>query len=240
MSRRGKLILTLAIPLALASVFIRLGVWQVSRLGERRDFNRLLSARLVAEPVDLYGVTPDTSAGHYRRVTVEGRFDFAHQIVYAGRSRQGSPGVYLITPLRLPGSDTVVMVNRGWVYSPDAGSVNESRWQEGDSAKITGYLETFTATDPRTNPSRPRRLHALNRVRIEELAGAPIAPYLIVRTDTAAAPPPSAADAPVDSTPARLGMPILDEGSHQSYAFQWFAFATIAIVGGVALAIKSR
>jgi cytochrome oxidase assembly protein ShyY1 len=30
----------------------------------------------------------------------------------------------------------------------------------------------------------------------------------------------------------------LDEGPHRSYAFQWFSFATIAIVGGIILFLK--
>ncbi len=236
MSGRGKLLLTLAIPLACASVFIRLGVWQLERLHERREFNKLLAARGVAEPIDFKALTPDTAAGHYRRVSASGRFDYDHQIVYAGRSRQGSPGVYLITPMRVAGGDTLVMVNRGWVYSPDAGSVDESRWREADSNSVTGYVETYVAAEPRANPATPRRIHALNKGAIEALVGAPVAPYIIVRTDTALTPTSAAAD----SVPARLEIPPLDEGPHQSYAFQWFAFATIAVVGGVALVLKSR
>jgi surfeit locus 1 family protein len=232
MSGRARLLLTLAIPLAFASVFIRLGVWQLDRLSERRAFNKLLAGRGEAQAIDLKTLTTDTSLGHYRRVTVSGRFDYEHQIVYAGRSRQGSPGVYLLTPLRSEMGDTVVLVNRGWVYSPDAGAVDESRWREGDSAKVTGYAETYVRGDPKASPSNPRRLHALDFATVERLVGAPIAPYFVVRTDTAATPVPGA----VDSVPARLEIPPLDEGPHQSYAIQWFAFATIAVVGGVLLA----
>ena len=239
MPKRLKLILTLAIPLACASVFIRLGVWQLSRLAERRAFNATLAARTVAQPIDIQELTRDTALGHYRRVTASGRFDYDHQIVYAGRSRNGSPGVYLITPLRMAGTDTVVMVNRGWVYSPDAATVDESRWREADSAAVAGYTETFVTADPRVNPAAPRRLRTLDQGTIARLVPAPIAPYVIVRNDTSitVAAPRSATSppAPVDSTPARLVLPPLDEGPHQSYAFQWFAFATIAVVGGVML-----
>ena len=33
------------------------------------------------------------------------------------------------------------------------------------------------------------------------------------------------------NVPPRIEVPPLDEGPHQSYAIQWFSFATIAIVG---------
>lgn len=236
MQKRLKLILTLAIPLACASVFVRFGAWQLSRLTERRAFNTILAARTIAQPIAFQALTRDTSVGHYRRVTASGRFDYTHQIVYAGRSRDGSPGVYLITPLRMDGTDTVVLVNRGWVYSPDAATVVESRWQEADSASVAGYTETFVAADPRVNPAMPRRLRTLDQATIAQLVAAPIAPYIIIRNDTTVPSAMPAAGPPaVDSTPARLTLPPLDEGPHQSYAFQWFAFAAIAVAGGVML-----
>jgi cytochrome oxidase assembly protein ShyY1 len=33
----------------------------------------------------------------------------------------------------------------------------------------------------------------------------------------------------------RLGEPVLSDGSHRSYAIQWFSFALIALVGGTLL-----
>ena len=47
-----------------------------------------------------------------------------------GRTRSGSPGVHILTPLRIPESDTALLVNRGWVYSPDARTVDLTRWRE--------------------------------------------------------------------------------------------------------------
>jgi surfeit locus 1 family protein len=38
----------------------------------------------------------------------------------------------------------------------------------------------------------------------------------------------------------RVPAPALDEGPHMSYAIQWFAFATVAIVGGVAFVRAGR
>ena len=43
-----------------------------------------------------------------------------------------------------------------------------------------------------------------------------------------------------DSVPRRLPPPVVDMGPHRSYATQWFAFAIIAVVGGVVLFRRTR
>lgn len=57
--------------------------------------------------------------------------------------------------------------------------------------------------------------------------GKPVAPVQLVMTSDSAAR--------ADSVPRRLPPPTLDQGPHRSYAAQWFAFAIIALVGGVIL-----
>jgi len=86
--------------------------------------------------------------------------------------------------------------------------------------------------DARPQGGGGRRVRSLDRAAIERAVGLPLAPYILVQTsDTTVRP---------DSVPVRLKLPVLDEGPHKSYALQWFAFAIIAVVGGVALTIRSR
>jgi len=237
--------LGLAIPLACAALFVRLGVWQLSRLAERRAFNATLAVRLSAPPVDVAALPADTAQGHYRRVTAAGVLRYDREVVLAGRARQGAPGVHLLTPLDVPGRgarDAVVMVNRGWVYSADAATVEPARWRERDTVRVEGYVETYRVdsrkqTAVSSQPSARSRersasgaplrtIRGLDREAIERAVGSSVAPYVLVQTgDTAVR----------DSVPVRLGLPSLDEGPHRNYAIQWFAFAVIAVVGGVAL-----
>jgi surfeit locus 1 family protein len=165
-------------------------------------------------------------------VWAAGTLLYDREVVYAGRSRDGSPGVDLLTPMKLAGHDTVVMVNRGFAYSEDAASVDNGRWRERDSARVAGYAETFAAKERGAAPPGLRRVHALDRAAIQAIVGLPVAPYLVVET------PEGAVHA--DSVPARLDVPSLGEGPHKSYAVQWFSFALIAVVGGVALSRRSR
>jgi surfeit locus 1 family protein len=221
--------LTLGIPLACAALFVRLGVWQLARLKEKRAFNTTLSARLAAPAADIISLPPDTALGHYRRVSASGAMLYDREVVYAGRSHEGAPGVDLLTPMKIAGRDTVVMVNRGWAYSADAARIENARWKEKDSAQVAGYAETFAGTE---RQQTERRVHALDRAAIQKLVGIPVAPYILVQTSDSVAHG--------DSIPVRLNFPALDEGPHQSYAIQWFSFALVAVVGGVALSRRSR
>jgi len=131
--------------------------------------------------------------------------------------------------MKIAGRDTVVMVNRGWAYSADAARIENARWKEKDSAQVAGYAETFAGTE---RQQTERRVHALDRAAIQKLVGIPVAPYILVQTSDSVAHG--------DSIPVRLNFPALDEGPHQSYAIQWFSFALVAVVGGVALSRRSR
>ena len=240
-SLRRRPILTLLVPLLAAALFVRLGVWQLARLAERRAFNATLLARREAPPVPVGALGADTAAGHYRRASATGVFLYDRELAYAGRTHEGSPGVNLLTPLRAAGTDTVVMVNRGWVYSPDAATVAFAKWRERDSVAVAGFAETFAATGRGAPPSgapkaergsRSGAVYRLNRADVERAVGLPVAPFILVQTSDSATRG--------DSVPVRLVLPSLDEGPHGSYAMQWFSFATIAVVGGAVLFLKRR
>jgi surfeit locus 1 family protein len=231
MSRRT--VLYLVISLALAALFVRLGVWQLSRLHERRARNATIAARLAEPPASLRAVPADSGAAHYRRVHVAGRLDYAHELVLANRSHNGSPGVDLVTPLRVAGIDTAILVNRGWVYSPNGTDVDRARWREGDSLDADGWIEIPSRQRGAAQlSSSPGAFRWLEPAAATAYVGAPVTPYYVVLD-------------PIDSTtprdrPVRLGRPALDEGPHMSYAIQWFCFAAVAVIGAAVFAAKQR
>jgi surfeit locus 1 family protein len=231
MSRRSLSLLVLS--LVTAAICVRLGFWQLSRLGERRARNAAVAARLREAPASVDVLPADTALRRHRRVAVAGVADYAHEIVLVNRSRDGSPGVHIVTPVRVPGRDTAVLVNRGWVYSGNGTDVDLTRWREGDSVAVDGYVEL-----PSSRPG-PARLGAdrdvrayrwLDPVAVGRELGFPVTPYYVVWT-----PPPGEAEPPQDR-PVRVPPPSMDEGSHMSYAVQWFSFAAVALVGGLAFA----
>lgn len=219
-----KTLFAIVFTLAGATTFARLGFWQLSRLAERRAYNAHLEERLAAPPVGVTSLPADSGAGHYRRVNARGVLDFPAELVLAARSSEGSPGVHVLTPLRLAG-DTIVMVNRGWVYSPDARTVDLTKWREheGDTITVIGYAETWTGRETAPLPTVLHTVRTLDSAAVAVRVGSPVLTYYVVQTSDSAV----SARAPV-----RLGEPSLGEGSHKSYAIQWFSFTLIAIIGG--------
>jgi surfeit locus 1 family protein len=224
MSRRTLLFCALAV--AAAALFVRLGFWQLARLHERQARNAVIGAQQRSAPIPLAALPRDPAAVRYRPARVEGRFDYEHELILGSRTRRGSPGVDLLTPVRVTGSDTAVLVNRGWVYSPDGGTVDRTRWREGDSARVAGYVELYAADAGATRSATDSRI--VRRVSRQEIAAKvpyPVAPYYLV----------SIGDSTSTTHPARREIVALDDGPHRSYAVQWFCFAAIAIGGAAAV-----
>jgi surfeit locus 1 family protein len=211
------------VAISLAAIFISLGFWQLRRLSARREANALVAARRVAAQVQLDSLPRDTAEARFRRVHVRGIYDHGHEILFTLRGRNGSPGVNILTPLLRPRNDTAVLVNRGWVYSPDGMTVDTRPWHEADTLNGTGFVETFPTKGPFAppNPARPRSFRRLNRADLMKVFPYPIANYYVVLTDSAEKP----------NIPPRVEAAPLDEGSHRNYAIQWFSFAAISIIG---------
>src|SRR3954469_16457072 len=203
MSRRT--IVFCALAVVAAAVFIRLGLWQVARLHERQARNAIVAAQQRSAPVPFATVPRDTAAAHYRPVTVVGRYDYEHELVLASRTHNGSPGVELLTPVRVAGTDSGVLVNRGWVYSPDGGTVDLARWRESDSAVVTGYVELYSAdAGATTSTSGPRIVRRVTRAEISAKVPYAVAPFYVVEVGRDARPlgalGPRPLDGPIGAT----------------------------------------
>jgi len=217
-----KIILSI-LAIAFAIVCVSLGVWQLRRLSARQKENAFLAARRFAPELPLDSLPRDTSASHFRRVRVTGTYDFNHEIIFTLRGRNGSPGINILTPVLRNGKDSAILVNRGWIYSPDGVTADLNPWREAESVNASGFVETFPTKGPfpPPNPARPRAFRRLDRAALEKVFPYPIANYYVVITDSSASP----------SAPPRVEPLPLDEGPHRNYAIQWFSFAAISIIG---------
>lgn len=230
MSRRNVVFIVLSILVAAGCV--RLGLWQLSRHRERASRNALVEARLKEPAVDVARLPRDTAAARFRRATARGEFLYDRQVVLASRMQRGSPGVHVLTPLRIAGTDSLLLVNRGWAYSPDGATVDLPRWNEQEgTVALSGFVEPYPDVATATVQGRERTLRRLAPRDVERLAGGPVLPFYLV-LDT---PSPRAGGEAL----ARLDPPSLDEGSHFSYAVQWFSFAAIALAGGLLVTRRS-
>jgi len=219
--------------LLMAAGCVRLGVWQLGRLAERRTRNAAIIRRMAAPAAGWGQATRDSASARYRQVQLTGRYDYARELVLTSRGRDGAPGVHVLTPL-VVADGPPVLVNRGWAYAADGMSVDLAKWQEGDSAAVDGYLEEFVAVRGMVStPSQRRGVRYLARDSIEARLGERVAPFLVVQRM-------GSVQGDTLAHLIRVDLPVLDEGSHRSYAIQWFAFAAIAMVGAGAVARRPR
>ncbi|MBK9979877.1 MAG: SURF1 family protein [Gemmatimonadetes bacterium] len=219
--------------LVVAAGCVRLGFWQLARLGERRGSNAAIAERLTAPAVPWGEAVRDSARARYRRVQLAGRYDYARELVLTSRGRSGAPGVHVLTPLLVAGSPPI-LVNRGWAYAADGMSVDLAAWHEGDSAIVDGFLEEFVvAAGMVSTTSQPRGVRRLVRDSIEARLGERVAPFIVVQRI-------GSEQRDTLQHLMRADPPALDEGSHRSYAVQWFAFALIALVGTAAVARRPR
>ena len=211
-----------AVALAVAIACVRLGLWQLDRLGQRRARNAVVAARLALPPVEAGGrVTADSA--RQRRIVARGVYDFAHERVWPGRSFDGTPGVALVTPLRLA-DGSAVLVDRGWVPAPDAYHVDQAVYREPDTATVEGL-----------GVIPPRGRGDVDLGRLRDSLPYRVLPFVIQQTGAS----PSRLGAGGGGLPRRWPRPVLDDGPHLSYALQWFSFALIIVVGTTALLRKT-
>ncbi len=211
----------MALCLVAAAGFVRLGFWQLHRLAERRAANRALLAARAAPVVSLIGPSLASAAALVdHRVSAAGRYDHTHDIVLRGGAFEGVPGVYIATPLRLSGSDTAVMVERGFVPAPDAATADPGTFAEPGDLRVTGLARPLGSGGGKPLTRDGRTTWA----RLDLAALRDSLPYPILNISIRQTPDPS-----LPRFPRRLDPPAVDEGPHMSYALQWFFFATLAV-----------
>jgi surfeit locus 1 family protein len=217
--------------LIVAAVFVRLGFWQLGRLEERRAANRAAAAAR-AEPARELGIGPDWTAEELseRWVEASGEFDHGHEVVIRGQAFQGTPGVLVVTPLRLAASDSAVLVLRGFVPSADAVRADLDPLREPGRVRVRGLAMPIPSGggqpiehDGRTTWAR------LDLAALRDRLPYPVLPVLLRQSP----------DGGLPASPRRLPPPELSEGPHLSYAIQWFAFAAMAVAFGVLVVGRS-
>jgi len=225
------------VVMVVASVFIRLGIWQLDRLEARRSHNDTVAGRTTQQPVELNRLLADvpTDELEYRRTVARGTFDVDEEILVRSRTYNGEAGFHVVTPLVTePG--VAVLVNRGWVpLGLDHPPVSPAFPPTGQ-VEVTGTVrdsQSAPALGPR-DPSDERleRVYWIDIPRIQQQSGYLLAPVSIELR--------SQVPAQTGSLPVPVPAPGLSEGSHFAYAIQWFAFALIGLGGYGALLRRSR
>jgi surfeit locus 1 family protein len=226
-----KWLMTTLLVLAGSAICVRLGIWQLDRLEQRRAFNAQVGSMRAAVPVVLgINIPKDISTMEWRKITVTGRFDFENQVAIRNQYNGDQYGYHLITPLLF--DEEAVLVDRGWV--PADGNSDPQAWRKYDQTGLVNLAGQIRlgqgqpafggVPDPELSPGQ-KRLDIWNNLDLGRIAKQIPYPVLSVYIQ------PDAGGN--DFKPPIPFQPVLDlsEGPHFGYALQWFSFAAILIVG---------
>ena len=167
------------------------------------------------------------SAARLERVVVEGEFLPMHTVYLDNKTRRGRSGYEIVTPLRLRGSASHVLVNRGWIASgATRDALPEVRTPAGQ-VHIEGIaLERLPRVlTIRTNPGKVRQSLDVKAYAAE--TGLRLEPRVIEQHSSL--PDGLARDWP----PHDAGVE-----KHQAYALQWYSLAALAVVLVVVLSFR--
>lgn len=225
-------ILLFGFTLLVAGACIGLGIWQLRRLSARRTANReMLMARKLPPLIMENGVAPRLQA--YRRARLRGELDESREFLLRGRVVQGVPAILVVTPLRMAGSDTAVLIERGFVPALDAVDPGTATWSEAGRREFQGILlaiPDFGDGEPFQHAGR-ETWQRLDLPAMRARLPYPIAPvYLVAEPDSAEG---EAHTVRGQVYPFRAEAPPLSEGPHLMYAVQWFGIAVAAAAFGV-------
>ena len=231
---------TTLLVLAAMAVMVRLGFWQLDRLAQRRARNAQIARQLALPPLDLTDapLPADPNVLKNRRVTVRGQFDFTRQVALLYQNWMGTPGIHLVAPLRIEGSNRAVLVDRGWIPEAEAAPERWSQFDKPGTVVITGFLQ-LSQPPPRGRTdgkavASPSFQNAWYRIDIPALQAQ--MPYDLLPIYILQAPSDDdGTHLPYRSEPSFD----LSDGPHLGYAIQWFIFALI-LGGGYLRYISSK
>jgi len=211
-------------------VLIRLGIWQLDRLQQRRAFNAQVESSRTQPLLDLNAVQPGNIVDmEWRSVQMTGKYDFENQVAIKNQYNNNQYGYHLLTPLLSNG--TAVLVDRGWI--PADSNSTPADWRKYDQVgeiKVTGQIRLGLGKPAFGGiadilPEDGSRLEFWNNADVAQISKQ--LPYPILGVYIQEAPNPSNAEPPISFQPELD----LTEGPHLGYAIQWFMFASMLFFG---------
>ena len=228
--KQPRWILAIIVGAFVALSFVRLGMWQLDRLDERRAENAVIEDRraAVTRPIEgligQYGLSPIDLVD--RAATVDGTYRTDLEFFSIGRTYGDLSGTLVVTPLELTDGQLLAVV-RGIVPPGTEGPPAVGYEPPTGVVTVTGIVqdgeEPGRIAEPDPEDGVLRSISRLDLAFIDRWIDGDVLPISLTLVDQSPANP--------EGTPIPVPAAELTEGSHLGYAVQWFAFAIIVGVG---------
>ncbi|MEV6874051.1 SURF1 family cytochrome oxidase biogenesis protein [Amycolatopsis sp. NPDC051128] len=233
--RPGWLALTAVVFTFAICCFTLLAPWQFSRNTEREQQNAALEASFTAAPVPLARLLPPgTVPGQYTEwhlVSITGQYLPDKEVVARLRTVQGEGAFEVLTPLRTT-DGTVVLIDRGYVRLDSKSGLLPYAPPPAGTVQVTARVRA-DETDPKNRDAFA-----------DASTGGRLQSYVVDSRVVARAgkldirPGYFQLDLGQPGVLGALPLPQTDSGPFLSYALQWIAFGTMALLGWLYFTVR--
>lgn len=215
------------------AILLALGFWQLDRAHQKQQYLQSYQQNQQLPPLSLAQVPQDYASARFQRVSVRGSWDAQHQFFLENQRYQKQEGYFVITPLRIQGSNTVLLVNRGWVPLGAQRSQLPTLPPVSGTITIIGLLQLFPSKHfvlkTINDPNWPSRIQKLDPSELAEKLHTSIYPYYLLLL-------PDQQQGFVRDWQISVAGP----EKHWGYAFQWFALAVTLFIMWILILRKKR
>ncbi len=214
---------------------IALGFWQLGRADTKQALQSLMDDFAKQPPLAIGAGELKTEVVLLRRVEARGRFEPRHVVYIDNRHYKHQPGYHVYMPLRLTGSEKVVLVNRGWIAAgAERNRAPLVKTPDGDvSVRGTAVppSERFLELSSKVAEGNVWQNMVLERYR--QATKLDVQPFIIQQTEQAEQTP--------DDGLIRDWPPVdLKRNTHLAYAVQWFALAAAIFITYLVLNVRRK
>ena len=218
--------------------FIVLGFWQIDRADQKNVLNSNYTDRQQEATIvlDKNNIMDEKSSLLWRKVEFEGSFLNKQNIILDNQIFNQIAGFNIITPFKIKGSNSIVLVNRGW--HPNLKNremlpvINEIKGERS----LLGYIAGFPVSGIKlgknnieTLNSQIFRFQRLDTLELNYFLSANVMPYMIYL------------DPIIDKEfYENFKLPAPDSQKNYGYAFQWFAFAITLLIIFIRLSMTRK
>ena len=220
--KRGALRLVAVILLVLACLgMARLQLWRAETRGERFLHEQ---AALNSTPIALTAHSRARESLLDKAATARGRWLPEKTLFLDNKIHRSRPGYHVLTPLQLSGSETVVLVNRGWIAAPRLRSEIPRVSSPSGEIDLTGVTRSFEIRTFELQETQPQGSvwQHMREADYRRLSGLDALPVILLQTG-----------ADSDGLIRDWGSPESPATKHYGYAAMWVVFAVMAAAYGI-------
>jgi surfeit locus 1 family protein len=226
-------------------LFIKFGLWQYHKATIKQDIQARYNAAVTAEGLDFPATLKPKDEGEiealkYQKVKATGYYLPQYTVLLDNQTEQNRVGYHVITPLKLAESDTIVLVNRGWIVGnathTELPDVSTPQSLQNISGQVWVPSTRYFTLEKKVDDGAGTQQDGLQKTRESDdvfsvVQNLDLAQYRKM-TNIAVSPLVIKLDAKVaeGGFVRNWQVPAARISTHIGYAFQWFGFALASLL----------